>query len=74
MKSELRQQQYTVTLSDCNHLARNSYLANTKIYMLLSVSLYLRAISMQAQSRGAYIRAGVIKRRVFLRYEFEPGA
>ena len=58
MKSELRKQQCTVTLSDCNHLAHVKVLANTKIYMLLSVSLYLRAISMQAQSPWAYIRAG----------------
>ena len=57
MKSELGKQQYTVTLSDCNHLAHVIV-----IWQMQSsgyrFSLYLRAISMQAQSPGAYIRAG----------------
>ena len=36
VKSELRKQQYTVTLFDCNHHGtRYSYLANAKIYVLL---------------------------------------
>ena len=63
VKSELRKQQYTVTLSDYKNLGQcNGYLIGKyKIYvilpLLLCFSLYLRAIS-KYKPPGVYFRRG----------------
>ena len=66
MKSELRKQQLTVTLSDCNYLAH--VLVLLVVQFLLRYILNLRAIS-EYKPQGVYIRRGDLTER-FFRYEF----
>ena len=74
MKSELRKQQLTVTLSDCNHLAHVLVLGKYKnLCVTVQFSLYfilnLRAIFYKYKPRVAYTRRGDLTEG-FLRYEF----
>ena len=66
MKSELRNQQLTVTLSDCNYLAHVLVLLGVQFF--LCYILNLRAIS-EYKPHWAYIRRGDLTER-FFRYEF----
>ena len=72
-KTELRKQQYTVTLFDCSHLAHVSILWQCKnlcftVQFLLCVILNLRAIS-KYKPPGACIWRGDLSGG-FLRFEF----
>ena len=73
LKSELRKQQYTVTLFYCNHLAEVKSSGKCKkfgvtVQFLLCFILNLRAIS-EYKSPGACIWRGNLSEG-FLRYEF----
>ena len=66
MKSELRKQQLTVTLSDCNYLAHVLFLL--VVQFLLCYVWNLRAIS-EYKPQGAYIRRGDLTEGFFC-YQF----
>ena len=66
MKSELRKQQLTVTLSDCNYLAH--VLVLLVVQFLLCYVWNLRAIS-EYKPQGAYIRRGDLTEGFFC-YQF----
>ena len=66
MKSELRKQQLTVTLSDCNYLAHVLFLL--VVQFLLCYVCNLRAI-FEYKPQGAYIRRGDLTEG-FLCYQF----
>ena len=72
VKSELRKQQLTVTLSDCNRLALLMVLWEIQKFIcyctvLLCFTLYLREISNYKPLRGLYLE-GLIQRRVFCEF------
>ena len=66
MKSKLRKQQLTVTLSDCNYLAH--VLVLLVVQFLLCFILNLRTIS-KYKPPGVYIRRSDLTEG-FLRFEF----
>ena len=75
LKSELRKQQYNVTLFDCNQFGtRNSSLANATIYVLLYTQFFLcfilnlRAISKYKPPGACTWRGDLLDS--LLRYEF----
>ena len=75
MKSELRKQQYTVTLFDCNHVAHvivSWQIQKFICYCTVIVSQYFafEGNFPITSPRGAYIRRGDLTEG-FLRYRFE---
>ena len=74
VKSELRKQQYTVTLLDCNHLARGIVLWQIKNIMcyctVFNLFYFVFEGNFQVQAPGGLIFGGAIKWKVVLRYEF----